>query len=313
MANHAGEVITLKGGAVVGGGGGISAAAAVAKVMNLPPGFRFHPTDEELVVQYLRRKALSRPLPAYVIPEIELYKFEPWDLPLGIGGGNQKVRYFFTLREPKYPNGAGGRANRAAGSGYWKATGRDRPVMGSREELVVGMKKVLVFYRGKPPRGTRTDWVMHEYRLLPSAPLPPTAVPVRTAAAAAPLPPAVPSPSARAAVSAVPSQDWVLCRVFKKKKAGAARGREDMEEESDEEMEEEEVGEGIAAAAPNFIDFLGPPRGGGGGGRAAAANPAASESSCVTEVASEEVESVAEGGGGGDGCCNSTTMALAPK
>jgi No apical meristem (NAM) protein len=51
------------------------------EVLKLPPGFRFHPTDEELVVQYLRRKALSYPLPAAIIPEIDLLKFNPWDLP----------------------------------------------------------------------------------------------------------------------------------------------------------------------------------------------------------------------------------------
>lgn len=49
--------------------------------MKLPPGFRFHPTDEELVVQYLRRKVFSCPLPAAIIPEIDLAKYNPWDLP----------------------------------------------------------------------------------------------------------------------------------------------------------------------------------------------------------------------------------------
>jgi hypothetical protein len=48
----------------------------------LPPGFRFHPTDEELVVQYLRRRALSRPLPAAVIPDVhDATVLDPWDLP----------------------------------------------------------------------------------------------------------------------------------------------------------------------------------------------------------------------------------------
>lgn len=48
----------------------------------LPPGFRFHPTDEELVVQYLHRKALSRPLPAAVIPVVhDVDRLDPWDLP----------------------------------------------------------------------------------------------------------------------------------------------------------------------------------------------------------------------------------------
>lgn len=47
----------------------------------LPPGFRFHPTDEELVVHYLKRKAASAPLPVAIIADIDLYKFDPWELP----------------------------------------------------------------------------------------------------------------------------------------------------------------------------------------------------------------------------------------
>lgn len=50
-------------------------------VLRLPPGFRFHPTDEELVVQYLKRKVLSFPLPASIIPEVDVCKSDPWDLP----------------------------------------------------------------------------------------------------------------------------------------------------------------------------------------------------------------------------------------
>ena len=48
---------------------------------NLPPGFRFHPTDEELVVHYLKKKTASAPLPVAIIAEVDLYKFDPWELP----------------------------------------------------------------------------------------------------------------------------------------------------------------------------------------------------------------------------------------
>lgn len=48
---------------------------------HLPPGFRFHPTDEELVVHYLGKKVAMEPLPVSIIAEIDLYKFDPWELP----------------------------------------------------------------------------------------------------------------------------------------------------------------------------------------------------------------------------------------
>lgn len=45
------------------------------------PGFRFHPTDEELVGFYLRRKVEKKPLSIEIIKEIDIYKYDPWDLP----------------------------------------------------------------------------------------------------------------------------------------------------------------------------------------------------------------------------------------
>ncbi|TYJ18944.1 hypothetical protein E1A91_A09G157000v1 [Gossypium mustelinum] len=48
---------------------------------SLPPGFRFHPTDEELVGYYLKRKTQGLEIELEVIPVIDLYKFDPWELP----------------------------------------------------------------------------------------------------------------------------------------------------------------------------------------------------------------------------------------
>lgn len=57
----------------------------------VPPGFRFHPTDEELVDYYLRKKVASRRIDLNVIKDVDLYKIEPWDLQ-----GNQPAFYTHT-------------------------------------------------------------------------------------------------------------------------------------------------------------------------------------------------------------------------
>ncbi len=45
------------------------------------PGFRFHPTDQELVEFYLRRKVEKKPISIELIKQIDIYKYDPWDLP----------------------------------------------------------------------------------------------------------------------------------------------------------------------------------------------------------------------------------------
>ncbi|WOK96752.1 NAC transcription factor [Canna indica] len=142
-----------------------SQSASMANpAMLLPPGFRFHPTDEELIRHYLRNRASSLPCPVAIIAEVDIYKFDPWDLPAKAMFGDREW-YFFSPRERKYPNGY--RPNRAAASGYWKATGTDKPILaaGGKRSESIGVKKALVFYQGRPPRGVKTEWIMHEYRL----------------------------------------------------------------------------------------------------------------------------------------------------
>ncbi|XP_076928743.1 NAC domain-containing protein 78-like [Bidens hawaiensis] len=130
---------------------------------SLAPGFRFHPTDEELVRYYLRRKVCSKPFRFDAISDVDVYKVEPWDLP---GLSKLKSRdlewYFFSVLDKKYGNGS--RTNRSTVKGYWKTTGKDRVVHHRSQQ--VGMKKTLVYHNGRAPKGERTNWVMHEYRLI---------------------------------------------------------------------------------------------------------------------------------------------------
>ncbi|KAK2965317.1 hypothetical protein RJ640_010642 [Escallonia rubra] len=156
--------------------------------LELPPGFRFHPSDEELITHYLSKKVLDNGFSARAIGEVDMNKVEPWDLPWKAKMG-EKEWYFFCVRDKKYPTGL--RTNRATAAGYWKATGKDKEIF--RAKSLVGMKKTLVFYKGRAPKGEKSNWVIHEYRLEGkfSLNLPKSA-----------------------------KNEWVICRVFHKSSGG---------------------------------------------------------------------------------------------
>ncbi|XP_078433971.1 NAC domain-containing protein 2-like [Wolffia australiana] len=192
--------------------------------LQLPPGFRFHPTDDELVTHYLCRKCTGQAIAVPIIAEIDLYKYNPWDLP-GMALYGEKEWYFFSPRDRKYPNGS--RPNRAAGSGYWKATGADKPI-GKPKPMAI--KKALVFYAGKAPKGEKTNWIMHEYRL------------------------ADVDRSARKKNS-LRLDDWVLCRIYNKKGGGEKQGGKAQQLVAPKE-EEEVAATAEEAAPPPPAEFL---------------------------------------------------------
>ncbi|KAJ1281681.1 hypothetical protein BS78_04G324400 [Paspalum vaginatum] len=203
-------------------------SSSAAAEVPLAPGFRFHPTDEELVSYYLRRRVLGRRLRVDAIAEVDLYRLEPWDLPPRSRIRSRDAQWYFFARLDRKVAGAGAggrggpgnRTNRATPRGYWKTTGKDREVR--HRGKPVGMKKTLVFHAGRAPKGERTNWVMHEYRLLEA--------------------------------DGAPQDLHVVCRIFQKHGSGPQNGAQYgapyMEEEWEEEDDalENDPASGVASA-----------------------------------------------------------------
>ncbi|KAI5578424.1 hypothetical protein POPTR_008G031800v4 [Populus trichocarpa] len=177
---------------------------------SLAPGFRFHPTDEELVRYYLKRKVTNKPFRFDAISVTDIYKSEPWDLPDKSKLKSRDLEwYFFSMLDKKYGNGS--KTNRATEKGYWKTTGKDRPIR--QNSQVVGMKKTLVYHQGRAPRGQRSNWVMHEYRLVDE----------------------------ELEKAGIAQDAFVLCRIFQKSGTGPKNGEQYGAPFIEEEWDDDEV------------------------------------------------------------------------
>ncbi|XLR50416.1 hypothetical protein HN51_001094 [Arachis hypogaea] len=110
----------------------------------LPVGYRFRPT-EELLVHYLNNKHLRNDAQIKnTVSQIDLYNFDPWDLP-----EQSKVKWddqeWFFFNELKHIKNK--RCNRKTNAGYWKITGKERIVKRTGIDNVIGTKRTLVFYK----------------------------------------------------------------------------------------------------------------------------------------------------------------------
>ncbi|CAH1429932.1 unnamed protein product [Lactuca virosa] len=147
--------------------------------VSLPPGFRFCPTDEELVAHFLQRKASLLPFHPDIIPDLDLYPYDPWDLD-GKAMVEGKKWYFFSRRSQ----------NRVTANGYWKSCGGDEQIISSNGSKRIGVKKYYVFNLGEAPEGIKTNWIMQEFRVSDGA------------------------NSSRSRRRDNSKMDWVICRVY---------------------------------------------------------------------------------------------------
>ncbi|CAN6200843.1 unnamed protein product [Urochloa humidicola] len=136
----------------------------------LPPGFSFHPAEEELVCFYLRKKLDGVRLGDIerVIPVADVFAVDPWQLPEAHRCelfGNGEPWFYFCPQQDR--EARGDRPSRTTPSGYWKAAGTPGLVYAAAgRRRPIGTKKTMVFYRGRAPAGAKTEWKMNEYKAL---------------------------------------------------------------------------------------------------------------------------------------------------
>jgi len=124
----------------------------------LPVGFRFRPSDEELVRDYLLKKVMGEELPWDGIGECDLYgEKPPWEI-CGDQEG-EKVYFFAKLRKLSKS-----RVARTAGSGVWHENSSHH--IYDEEGDVIGARKLFCFKVKDGSTMKRSDWIMHEFSLV---------------------------------------------------------------------------------------------------------------------------------------------------
>ncbi|KAH0858045.1 hypothetical protein HID58_086306, partial [Brassica napus] len=141
----------------------IGSCKRIHQMNNNRLGFRFSPTQEELINFYLKNKNLGKEwIVEEAISEININSYEPKLLPsLSKIKSNDLVWYFFSPYE--YTNKT---RKRTTSNGVWKLTGPERKIKdkgGIGGEI--GIVKTLVYHERKPSSGGWTPWVMHEYHI----------------------------------------------------------------------------------------------------------------------------------------------------
>ncbi|KAI3706731.1 hypothetical protein L6452_24664 [Arctium lappa] len=184
-----------------------------ASLESLAVGFRFIPTDKELVTHYLLRKIKNQDLPNKNVRDVDIYEDHPENIVENHPQATEEQWLFFSPRNRKYTNGS--RPDRKAGNGYWKATGPDKEITND-DGIKIGDKKSLVYHEGHPPKGIKTDWVMHEYVVAGHQ-------------------------RPRLDKSDMKLDDCVLCKIYKKEKRGRRQANNINQVVSDQQQQQSNI------------------------------------------------------------------------
>jgi hypothetical protein len=128
--------------------------------MKMLPGFRFLPSDDELIIHYLLRKVRGEEIPWDGILDFELYgEKAPWELFGDLDGEKEEKHYIFTRLKK-----SGKRVSRTAGCGTWHESSCNQ-VYDGEGQCVIGLNKQFCFKVKKESRLQKSHWIMHEFSL----------------------------------------------------------------------------------------------------------------------------------------------------
>ncbi|XP_042479802.1 NAC domain-containing protein 83-like [Macadamia integrifolia] len=141
----------------------------------LPAGFRFSPSNKQLLLHYLTNRLSGRNLSSNEVKDFDVYTKEPWLLP---GANKKECVYFFVPWRKTSKDSC--KAERSAGKGFWRASTGDKDVRDNQKKLI-GYLKQLTYHinyndnnnnnqqqESNNIKSKKMDWIMHEYKLTKS-------------------------------------------------------------------------------------------------------------------------------------------------
>ncbi|KAG5243707.1 NAC domain-containing protein [Salix suchowensis] len=142
--------------------------SASAKLMDWskfgPVGWRFNPSDIELLDYYLRAKKYGGgPICEGIFGDFDLYRYDPQNIPQDKVHRHCNGRmYIFTPIYKLHKNGSK-KGKRNTPNGHWKMNSSPIPVIENNDGQTIGTRSSLAFFDGHK---RKTRWLMYEFRLV---------------------------------------------------------------------------------------------------------------------------------------------------